>query len=475
MIHSLYIGILLIFSLASAGHALLNKRDSRAGLLWVIICLAIPGAGPLCYWLLGVNRIRSRALGWQRRGRGLHWVDAQHPMEVQPDEMEKMVPRHLRTMVTLSDSVTRRPLVGGNRITPLFNGEQAYPAMLEAIVEAQQSVFLSSYIFDSGRTGKAFAEALASAAARGVDVRVLIDALGECYSLPRVRSLLRKSGINAVLFLPFSLSRRGFYLNLRNHRKLLVVDNALGFTGGMNLDDRHLVESPRGRRPVTDFHFRIEGPVLDHLREAFLEDWHFATGEQRKEKEWPSSRRVGDALCRGVSAGPNEELEKLHWLIIGALNSARKKVRIMTPYFIPDRALIMAINAASLRGVAVEIILPQHNNLPYVHWASQAYHWEILQYGTRIFYQPPPFCHGKLLVVDGRYSLIGSANIDPRSLRLNFEFCVEVYDRKLCRSMVDHFDQTLARSREVHLETLDGRPLVVRLRDSFAKLFSPYI
>lgn len=474
MIHTLYIALVVAFGLFSAGHALLNKRDPRAGFLWILLCLGFPLGGALFYWLFGVNRIRTRARRWQRRGKGMHWLRTAASGAAQ-DKGLKQLPHYLRPLTVLCDAVTRRPLVGGNRIEPLFNGEQAYPQMLEAIATARHSVFLSSYIFDSSHTGRDFVSALAEAASRGVDVRVLVDALGECYSFPRVRGLLKNSGIRTAIFLPFSLSRRGFYLNLRNHRKLLVVDNSQGFTGGMNLDDCHLVNPPGRKKSVSDVHFRLQGPVVEHLREAFLEDWHFATGEKRKERTWPSPERAGVALCRGVSAGPNEELEKLQWIIIGALDSAREKVRIMTPYFIPERALISAINAASLRGVELEIILPERSNLPFVHWAGRAYHWELLQYGTRIYYQPPPFCHSKLLLVDGHFALIGSANIDPRSLRLNFEFCVEVYDPEFNRGMARYFDERLSQSAEVTREEVDARPFPARFRDSLAKLFSPYL
>ncbi len=468
-------GLLALVSLLSGGHALLHKRDPRAALGWLVLCLAVPAVGPALYWLLGVNRIRTLARDWQASGRGMHgrppaaclWV-ADLASEL-PFRAENYA-----ALLSLADAVTRRPLLYGNRVQPLHNGEEAYPAMLEAIAAARSSVCLSTYIFDSDATGRRFVEALRSAAARGVEIRVLVDALGERYSRPPARRLLRGSDVRIARFLPPSLSERGIHLNLRNHRKLLVIDGTIGFAGGMNIGDRHLAQREDPRR-VVDIHFRLEGPVVGQMQEAFLEDWQFTTGEPAGELGYPPAVAGAEAFCRGISAGPNEDFEKLNWLVIGALDCARHHVRIMTPYFIPDRALVASINAASLRGVTVEIMLPGRNNLPYVAWATRSYLWELLQYGTRIYYQPPPFVHSKFLLVDESYALVGSANLDPRSLRLNFEFCLEAYDRRLNEVLARHFDTLRARAREVERPEVESWPLTHRLRDAFAKLFSPYL
>jgi cardiolipin synthase len=471
----LFGGLLLLATVLSAGHALLNKRDPRAALGWVVLCLIFPGVGALLYWLLGVNRIRTLARDWQAQGVGIHGQEPDFCPWVA--DMAAALPfraENYAKLLSLADAVTRRPLLQGNRVRPLHNGEEAYPAMLAAIEAAHFSVCLSTYIFDSDRSGRRFVEALRAAAARGVEVRVLVDALGERYSFPPARRLLRGCGIRVARFLPPSLTERGIHLNLRNHRKLLIIDGSIGFTGGMNIGDRHLASSGDPRR-VVDIHFQVEGPVVVQMLGAFYEDWQFTTGEPAAELTSPAAVPQGEAFCRGISDGPNEDFDQLTWLLVGALNCARRRVRIMTPYFIPDRTLITVINAAALRGVSVEIILPEKNNLPFVAWAARAYLWELLQYGARIYYQPPPFVHSKFLLVDDAYALVGSANLDPRSLRLNFEFCLEVYDGGLNASLARHFDALRAQSRAVSLEELDARPLSGKLRDAFAKLFSPYL
>jgi cardiolipin synthase A/B len=462
--------LVVALSIVSAGHALLHKRDPRAALAWIVLCLILPGIGAAFYWLLGVNRIKTRARSWQEEGRTFFWQDSgisdhgTSPVDVLPR-------KQLLSLRRLSDTVTRRPLTAGNLIEVLHNGEESYPAMLEAIAQARRSVYLCTYIFDSDDTGRRFADALRQAADRGIEVRLIIDALGERYSFPAARRFLKGSKVKVARFLP--LLTGGLHLNLRNHRKLLVVDNTIGFTGGMNIGDRHLAAGDDPRR-VIDIHFRICGPVVSHLQEAFLEDWHFCTREARP-PDPPPLPIEGGALVRGISVGPNEDYENLTWILIGMLNCARKKVRIMTPYFIPDRSLVFAINAASLRGVEVEIVLPEKNNLPYLAWATRSYLWELLRYGTRIYFQPPPFVHSKIMMMDGHYALIGSANLDPRSLRLNFEFNLEVYDGAFTAILGSHFDAVRSRSRETTLAEVDSRPLPIKLRDAFAKLFSPYL
>lgn len=470
---TLLLATLWIFSLLSSAHALLTKRDPRAAAGWIITCLAIPGVGGLLYWLLGVNRIRTRSREIQEQGQGMHWLHVDQPPR--PKDIE-----HFPTgatsqgLIKLSDAVTRRPLICGNKITVLHNGEQTYPAMLKAISAAKESIFLSSYILKPDQIGRQFANQLIAAAERGVDVRVLVDAFGEFYSFKKIRREFRGTKVQAATFLPLTLLG-SFYFNLRNHRKLLVVDHKFGFTGGMNIRDRHMAMDKSNPRRIIDIHFRFEGPICEQLRDTFMEDWHFATKEKREPRDWPISAIIGKACCRGISAGPNEQHEKLNWILIGALACAKSHIRIMTPYFIPNRAQLAAINTASLRGVRVDILLPRQNNLPFVAWASNALLFELLEHNTNIYFQPPPFIHSKLLLVDDEYALIGSANMDPRSLRLNFEFNVEIFDTEVVNELIQHFDQSREQAQAVSLEEMDGRSLPLRLRDSFCRLFSPYL
>ena len=291
-----------------------------------------------------------------------------------------------------------------------------------------------SYIFETNHSGQAFINALAKARARGVEVRVLLDGIGELYSFPRAGQLLKKIGLRIARFIPPRILPPAAHINLRNHRKLLVVDNKLGFTGGMNIDDRHLQNQLDSSKGTTDIHFQLTGPIIGQLQQVFDEDWSFATGEIAPRHAENTSGN-GNAICRVITDGPNEDIGKLTMIITGAVAQARKRVIIMTPYFLLPPTLISALQAAALRGVDISIILPEKSNQLLAHWATRNLLWELLQFGVHIYYQQPHFAHSKLLLIDNDYSHIGSANLDPRSLRLNFELVVEIFDSEFVTMM----------------------------------------
>ena len=459
-------------SFGAAGHAILWKRDPRSALGWVGLSLTLPFLGPLFYWLLGVNRVERKAVTWQAQGRRLTGAHRKvdEPVALPISERNE----HLVPLRRLSDAVTRRSLVAGNRVTPLYDGEQAYPEMLALIDGAKESLHLASFIFEGDTIGTRFAEALARAGARGVEVRVIVDAMGEKYSFPPVRRLLRHAkNVHVARFLPL---RQGPYVNLRNHRKVLIADGRVAITGGMNIRDGHLVKSAPPRDAVMDIQFRVTGPVVADLQRIFLEDWFFVTRRlEQDERLFPPLEPSGSAVARAIGDGPDHPVRKIHWILLGAIGEARREVKIMTPYFIPDRPLLAAMGTAAMRGVEVSLLLPGLNNLPYMHWASRAYLWELLQLGIRVAWQPPPFVHSKLYLVDEAWSLVGSPNLDPRSLRLNFELGLELWDESLGEQLTKHFDDAWTRSTPATLAALDARPLPSRLRDGIAKLLSPYL
>ena len=466
----------LTLALLASGHALLHKRDSRAAMVWVGFIWFVPLGGAVLYFLLGVNRIKRRAV--LLRGELERFRARPAVAECSAAQLAAQLPeesQHLAMLARTAATVLDRPLLPGNTVVPLINGDEAYPAMLEAIGQARHSIALSTYIFDRDEAGLAFARALGAAVKRGVEVRVLIDATGTRYSWPPILGTLKREGVRFARFLRTFPLRRLLEMNLRNHRKILVVDGRKGFTGGMNLRIGHwLAKQPR--RPVRDLHFQIEGPVVTHLQEVFADDWFFTTGEALRGASWfPTEPPCGPVIARGIADGPDEDLDKMRWTILGALAAARKSVRIATPYFLPEPTIIAALNLAAMRGVAVDILLPAKSNLPFVQWASTAHWWQVLERGCRIWLSPPPFDHSKLFLVDDCWSLVGSTNWDPRSLRLNFEFNVECYDPALAQTLAGWFDEQLRQSRQTTLAEVDARSLPVRLRDGAARLLTPFL
>lgn len=357
---------------------------------------------------------------------------------------------------------------------PLTNGIEAYPAMLQGIEGAKRSIGLS-YIFDGAGGGKHFVDALGQANHRGVEVRVLIDAVAANYSWPPVARRLREQGVSVALFNPRLIPKWVPSLNLRNHRKILVVDGVLGFTGGFNIK-REYWSLEADTRPFRDMHFQLTGPVVAHLSETFVNDWQFTTGEPLRSERWfPVLASSGKMFARGIEAGPDESFERLRWVIIGALNAARRSVCIITPYFLPDTGIISALNAAAMRGVEVDILLPERSNLPYVHWATFGQLWQALERGCRVWLSAGEFDHSKLMIVDEAWSLFGSANWDARSLRLNFEFNVECYSSEFCQRLLHTAKERVFSARALSLGDVDGRPLAIKVRDGIARLFTPYL
>jgi cardiolipin synthase len=472
----LLLALVLALDLWASAHAVLHKRDPRAATGWVGLIWAAPLLGAALYGLLGINRIRRLARALRDRPASPPPPPADH--RCAPEALAALLPpeqANLRTLARLVEDVTRRPLLAGNRVLPLTGDVPAYPAMLRAINEATRSVALATYLFDNDRAGALFLEALRRAVARGVTVRVLIDDVGARYSRPAIVRPLRRAGVPVARFLPRWLPWALPYANLRNHRKILVVDGRCGFTGGVNIREGHYA-ALRPRHPIEDLHFLVEGPVVAHLQEAFAQDWAFCTGELLHGEPWLAPLEpAGPVLARGIADGPDEDFEKLRLTLLGALACARASVLIVTPYFLPDPGLITALNVTALRGVAVDIVLPQRNNLRLVQWASTALLWQVLERGCRVWLTPPPFDHSKLMVVDGTWALVGSANWDPRSLRLNFEFSLECYDRGLAGVLEGLARERIRRARPVTLQEVDGRPLAVKLRDGLARLLAPYL
>jgi cardiolipin synthase len=456
--------------------AVLRKRHVPSVIGWVGLAWLAPVVGALFYFGLGINRIQrsgtAQALraAWEERGgppRDPRWeVSSEAFAELRPD---------LAGLEHLGARVTRSPLLAGNAIEPLRDGDEAFPEMLKAIAEARKSITLTTYIFDNDPTGREFLAALQEAHARGVAVRVLIDDVGSRYTRPPMIGLLRRAGVPVAAFLPTRVPRLFRYANLRNHRKLMVVDGRLGFCGGMNIRHGHRLRADPAS-PTRCMQFKLRGPVVGDLQEAFAVDWAFATGEHLVGEPWlVPLPPAGEALARGVPDGPDADIDNVLHILIGALAVARRRVRIVTPYFVPDGDLLRAIRVAALRGVAIELLLPRRSNLRFVDWARAPQLPFLLHSGCAVFLSGAPFDHSKLMVVDGAWSLVGSTNWDARSLRLNFEYNVECYDAVLAAQLDAIIDGKLAGATRVTLEALEARPFVVKLRDGLARLLSPYL
>ena len=476
-----------LLSIVASIHVITTKREVRAAIGWVGLVWLVPFVGAALYAVAGVNRIRRRGGRIRRQMHTLQPGVAISPLAFgasrqAPPVAVDLEQRHLTDedrrefagLARTATEVTGLPLLEGNRIEILVDGDEAYPSMLAAIESAERTIGMSTYIFEVDDAGRPFVDALAEARHRGVQVKVLIDGVGALYGNTSAPQALASRDVDHAAFLRSLLPWRAPFINLRNHRKLLVVDGRVGFAGGLNI--RAGCTAASGRHAIQDLHFRLEGPVVAHLVEAFAGDWVYTTRERLEGSDWfPPLAPRGDIAARGISDGPDEDFEALHWSLLGALAVAERSIRIITPYFLPDQTLVAALNLAALRGVTVDIVIPEHNNLRVVGWAMLGQIRQVLKFGCRVWLSPRPFDHSKLMVVDETWTLFGSANWDPRSLRLNFEFDVEAYDESFAREAERVVWRKIRASRRLTIEDVDGWSWPARIRNGLAWLCSPYL
>jgi cardiolipin synthase A/B len=457
--------------IAAALHALFKKGDPRSALIWVCVCLFIPFFGAIIYLIFGVNRVKLLSQKW--RSYGLYRFQFNRPPHADFD-INVLTPVQ-QALTQVGDKLFNSKITSGCEITPLFDGTHAYPLMLEAIDNAKERIYLSTYIFGTTGISTKFITALGAAAKRGVDVKVLIDGVGSIYTWPSAKKKLQTLGVDAQLFLPVWFNITDLrYLNLRSHAKVLVVDGSIGFTGGMNIHQNNYALNNQ-EPPIHDLHFKVIGPIVSDLQDAFLRNWYFNTKQTPHEQLYYDDRSKGDMGVRAVSTGPYQEYPIAQYLLVAAINSAQTHIRIMTPYFIIGSSLSAALIEAALRSVNVELILPESNNLSFVKGATEALLPLLLKFGVKVYYRRGHFAHSKIFIVDELYVFLGSSNMDTRSFYLNFEFNLEVYSKALSMALIEYFNAIKQFSREITCDWLQKQNFVIKLRNSICKLFSPYL
>jgi len=472
-IHWVTIIVILHISLSflTSLHVLLFKENERTSLAWIGLVIFSPVVGSLFYWLFGINRIKRLA-------------QKKHPQTLKQDFQHQQkaiefhhLPQQWHSSIMSGYAIHPVNLVANNRVEPLINGDTAYPAMIQSIDCAKHHIVLSSYIFDYDSLGHQFVDALAKAHHRGVIVNVLLDGIGIGYSWHKSDRALKKRGVQTARFLP-AISLTGIrFINLRNHRKILSVDGDVAYIGGMNLSKNNLVQS--AAHPIDDVHFKVTGPVIDQISQVFIEDWFFATGELIQFPHFNPNRtqQTNDhsVVARVIQDGPDEFHNRIRWTLINALVCAQTSVKIITPYFIPDQTLMTSLHAAALRGVSVEIIVPEHSNILFVDWVMEANFSRIMAHGIQIYKNKRPFDHSKIVIVDDIWSFIGSTNWDARSLEFNFEINLECFDNKLNTELTGLFALKKQNADRVIKEDMDALPIYKKTRNHFFRLFSPYL
>ncbi len=480
MFHLSVFGGLLHLGLSGAVtiHVLLNKREVRSATAWIGIAWLSPGFGALLYYVFGINRVMRRTSRMVRGSTPRKAMVMARPSgpDAKPLAPEIVsLPENIAAIARVSQAASHHMLAPGNDMSVLIAGDEAFPAMLAEIEKARRSVAIASYIFHADKVGLAFVAALKRAQDRGCDVRVLIDGVGCGYIRSPIAERFEAAGIRTERFMHYWQPWRMPFVNMRIHKKLLIVDGSVGFTGGLNISAQCILKDDPVN-PVNDVHFRFEGPIVTQLMVTFAEDWNFMTGEILDgDAWWPELGPAGVIPARGISSGPDEDIGVLSSILATAVGETKRRLRIVTPYFLPDIALASTLVIAALRGVEVDIVVPQKSDHPSFNWAMHAHLAYLAVPGINIYYAKPPFDHSKLVTVDGNWSLIGSANWDVRSLRLNFEFNVECYGPRAAAMVDKVIDAKIAASRKVQPSEFTSRPVPIKLRDAAARLLLPYL
>ena len=463
-------------------HILRHRKDPTAMLSWVLAVLLFPLVGASFYYLIGERRVRRKARRKRRRQEYILRAIATASQKEGLGESElrgSEIIAHpalddgLRQLAELSTRLSHFSLTTGNAVKAFTS--DVYDELLRAIDAAKHHIHLEYYIFRPDETGRLFRDRLVARAREGIEVRLLIDGVGSFWTrLGFLRPLLAAGG-RVETFLPAIPLRRPWHINCRNHRKVMVVDGRVGFTGSQNIGDEHRgLLHPRG--PWKETHLRVEGPAAQQLQEIFIEDWYFSSNEDLTGPKYLSRQpAAGESVVQIIPSGPDQEETVLSHIFFSALSIARKSIRIITPYFVPWPGLILAIQNAAYRGLRVEVMVPSKTDNQLVLWAGRSFYQELLRAGVRVYEYQPGMLHSKTVTIDDRWSLVGSANMDMRSFLLNFEVTASVFDEKIARVLEDDFEAARAQCRSIPL--LDGtpEPLFPSVLEGAARLFAPLL
>lgn len=463
-------GWLLLIGLVLTAGTLLAvlhlKREAMSAIAWSLTVILLPFLGPLLFFVFGYQSVHRRLVRRRQRGR------AYKEFARRGAGGGAEVPRRWGVLARLGRHGHGYPVTAGNAATIYTEGAAAFDAMFAAIEGARHHVHIQFFIFRPDQSGRRFIGALRDCARRGVEVRFLLDSVGS-FNLPsRLLRGLRREGGKVASFLPLF---NPFRVNLRNHRKVLVVDGCVAFSGGLNVGDEYL-----GRVAKfgywRDTHFRVEGPAVEGLQQSFLEDWYFAAGEAATGGAYyPGPGAPGSALAQVVASGPDADFKAIRETYVAAILRARKRVWIASPYFVPDPGLRDAILLAARSGIDVRF-LGLFRPDKWVPFLAARYYWgDMLEAGVKVYQYARGMMHSKLVLVDGQWASVGSANMDNRSLHLNFELNCQFFDAAVTRELEAAFLKDLEWSVRLDPELYPRRPFVSRLAENACRLFSPVL
>ncbi|SDY81479.1 cardiolipin synthetase 2 [Proteiniborus ethanoligenes] len=474
------LSILLILNVALAFILIfLERKDPSATWAWLMVLLLVPYLGFVLYLVLGQNLSRQKIFDTKT-------VEDQLIGKVLLEQLSYMENNEIifndEEMVNYQDMIRMQLITDNsiftqdNQVEIFTDGIEKFEALLDAINKAEDHIHMLYYIIKNDSLSKKIIEALAKKASEGVEVRLLYDALGGRTLTKRFFRDLTKAGGKVASFFPSRIPLINLRVNYRNHRKLAIIDGKIGFIGGFNIGNEYIgLNKKMGY--WRDTHLRIKGSAVHMMQTRFFLDWHHAAKKKANYdiKYYPQIKTKGKTGIQIVSSGPDSEKEQIKHGYLKMINSARESIYIQTPYFVPDQSILEALRIALLSGVDVRLMIPNRPDHPFVYWATYSYIGELIDAGVKAYTYENGFLHAKTMVVDGKISSVGTANIDVRSFKLNFEVNAFIYDTETSVKLKEIFEEDLKFCHEITKEKYLNRSIIIKFKESISRLLSPVL
>jgi len=458
---------------------LLENKNPLKTHSYLLLLLMLPLVGIIIYFVFGQNLrkkkiFKNRKLINQAFGEKYveHHLDNKSPAEI-PASYRPY--NHYNKLINfLAGDLS--PLTVNNSVTVLKNGEEKFPAVMEAIENAKDHIHIEYYIYSNDDIGGPLGDLLIRKANEGLRVRIIVDGVGSLGLRRKFFNKLRQGGVEIHEFMPVLFPSFTSKINYRNHRKIIVIDGAIGFTGGINLDDRYLNNGKHGLY-WRDTHLKIEGESVKTLQFLFMLSWRFVTGNELDEgpNYFPKFENVGNQCVQINASGPDWELASIMESFLLAFNAAQERIRIVTPYFIPTESIMDALTTVAKSGIEVELMIPKRSDSWIVQSASMSYVKVLLQMGIKVFFYEKGFIHAKVIIVDDTFASVGTANMDYRSFDLNYEVNTYMYDADVVKTLHEQFEEDLASCVSPNLSDWKKRKTLQKLKHSVCRLLAPIL
>jgi cardiolipin synthase len=465
-------------------HIIYETQSTVKTLAYLLFAIFIPFLGMIFYFSFGMNYRKKELYSkkiidddslWEKIKKDIYASSIQTYFSV--DEQNRP-DRHLARFLSGEMS----PLTSGNSASLLINGEQKFPAVMQALEEARDHIHIEYYIFENGRIGRTIEELLIKKAKEGVAVRFIYDDFGSRGIRKNIARRLREAGVQTFPFYKIIFGRLANRINYRNHRKIIVIDGKKAFVGGINVSDRYINEIPPSRKQVfwRDTHLMLEGPGVHYLQYLFISDWNFCSGQHLDDvrkyfQSFPPDGQPGNKLIQIAASGPDSSNPTILYSLLFAIHQAQQEILITTPYLIPEQSVMDAIKVAALGGVSVHLLVPEKSDSKLVELAACSYYDELLNAGVNIFFYRKGFVHAKTMVVDKKMSIVGTANMDFRSFDLNFEVNAIVYDIAFALQLADAFENDTIDAVLLEKTSWEKRSVFRKLLEKIARLVSPLL